>query len=128
MPLDWDSIAIVVAEICHEANRAYCKSLGDNSQPTWDDAPTWQRDSAIRGIKNHVVALENGHTQPGPEESHESWMRLKKEEGWKFGPVKDVEKKEHPCMRPWEQLPFEQRNKDILFTSIASAMITRACW
>jgi hypothetical protein len=35
-----------VARVCHEANRAYCQTLGDNSQPAWDDAPEWQKDSA----------------------------------------------------------------------------------
>lgn len=32
-----------VAHVAHEVNRAYCQSLGDNSQPTWEDAPHWQR-------------------------------------------------------------------------------------
>src|SRR5437879_1359495 len=39
-----------VAKICHEANRAYCETIGDNSQPTWEKAPQWQKDSAINGV------------------------------------------------------------------------------
>lgn len=32
-----------IARVCHEVNRAYCQALGDNSQPTWEEAPQWQR-------------------------------------------------------------------------------------
>lgn len=28
-----------VAQVCHEVNKAYCESIGDNSQPEWDTAP-----------------------------------------------------------------------------------------
>ena len=27
-----------IARVCHEVNRAYCQAIGDNSQPTWEDA------------------------------------------------------------------------------------------
>jgi hypothetical protein len=27
--------AIQIAQIVHEANRAYCQTLGDDSQPLW---------------------------------------------------------------------------------------------
>jgi hypothetical protein len=28
-----------IAKVCHETNRAYCETLGDNSQPPWEEAP-----------------------------------------------------------------------------------------
>ncbi len=40
-----------IARVAHEVNRAYCQALGDNSQPAWEDAPQWQRDSAMLGVK-----------------------------------------------------------------------------
>ena len=45
---------VFIAEVCHEANRAYCRTLGDFSQPAWVDAPEWQRNSAINGVNFHV--------------------------------------------------------------------------
>lgn len=101
-----------IAKLCHEVNRAYCNSLGDTSQPAWEDAPEWQISSAINGVKFH---LENETT---PEQSHESWMKEKEENGWIYGEVKDPDKKEHPCMVPYNQLPLEQRTKDYLFKAI----------
>lgn len=96
------------ARVAHEVNRAYCQAIGDDSQVPWDEAPDWQRNSAMKG----VVAANNGAT---PEQLHESWCAQKLREGWKHGPVKDPEAKTHPCLVPYEQLPAAQRIKDHLF-------------
>ena len=106
-----------IAHVCHEANRAYCRTIQDNSQKFWDDAEDWQRDSAIKGVIFH---LEN--PEAGPSASHDSWLKEKQADGWKFGEVKDVEKKEHPCYRPYDELPPEQQAKDFLFTGIVNAL------
>jgi len=108
---------IQIAELAHETNRAYCQLLGDNSQLPWKGAPDWQKESAISGVKFHLA-----NSTASPSLSHEEWLRVKKAEGWKYGPVKDAEKKEHPCFVPYEELPLEQRIKDTLFTSIVSAV------
>jgi hypothetical protein len=54
--------------------------------------------------------------------SHENWMKEKEADGWKYGTIKDPEKKEHPCIVPFEQLPKEQQFKDHLFRGIVHAM------
>ena len=105
-----------IARACHEVNRAYCQALGDTSQPAWEDAPEWQRASARLGVELH---MSGDH---GPEASHESWMKQKLEEGWKYGPVKDPERKEHHCIVPFDQLPREQQAKDFLFRAVVHAM------
>lgn len=107
---------VQIAELAHETNRVYCRLLGDNSQPSWNDAPDWQRESAISGVNFHLK-----NPDASPSRSHEEWLRTKKTEGWKYGPVKDPEKKEHPCCVPYDELPLEQRIKDTLFSSIVSA-------
>ncbi len=40
-----------IAQVCHEANRAYCEAIGDFTQKAWGKAEQWQRDSAIRGVE-----------------------------------------------------------------------------
>lgn len=100
------------AQACHEVNRAYCLALGDYSQLPWEAAPSWQRSSALDGVKGAL----RGNT---PEQSHESWLAEKVKEGWVYGEVKDVEKKTHPCMVPYDKLPPEQQAKDHLFITTA---------
>ncbi len=106
-----------IAQVCHEANRAYCESIGDNTQLTWGNAPLWQKDSAVDGVKYHI---DNPDSQP--QDSHENWLKLKYSEGWKYGEVKSEGKKEHPCCAPYDELPIEQRVKDSIFLSIVRAM------
>lgn len=105
-----------VAKICHEANRAYCQTLGDLTQPSWENAPSWQKESAIEGVKFH---LKKPRTV---DDSHNNWMAHKIAAGWKYGPVKDADKKEHPCMVPFDELPYAQQFKDGLFLAIVMAM------
>jgi RyR domain-containing protein len=109
-----------IAEVCHETNAAYCRTIGDHSQPTWDDAPQWQKDSALKGVEFHLGHLTNGTEAPASA-SHDSWLKQKAEEGWSYGSVKDPEKKLHPCFVPYEQLPLEQRIKDYLFGAVVKA-------
>lgn len=105
-----------VARACHEVNRAYCQALGDSSQPAWEDAPDWQKDSAMLGVELH---MSGDH---GPEASHASWMAQKVADGWVYGETKDPEKKTHPCLVPFEQLPKEQQAKDYLFRAVVLAL------
>lgn len=106
-----------IARVCHEANRAYCLTIGDDSQPSWDEAPDWQRTSAVNGV---LFIRENPAAEPSA--SHESWLREKEATGWKYGPVKDAVKKEHPCYVPYDELPETQRRKDALFVNIVWAL------
>lgn len=106
-----------IARVCHEVNRAYCQALGDHSQPAWEEAPAWQRASAIQGVE----AIQ-ANPEMTPEMSHQSWMRQKQIDGWQYGPVKDAEKKTHPCYLPYHELPQEQRVKDYLFGAVVRTL------
>lgn len=106
-----------IARVAHEVNRAYCQALGDFSLPTWEEAPEWQQDSILKGVDLH---MDNPGT--GPEGSHESWLKQKQAEGWVYGPVKNPETKEHPCMVPFAELPREQQAKDFIFRAVVHAL------
>jgi len=107
--------AIICAHAAHEANRVYCTALGDHSHLLWEQAPEWQRESAIKGVEGALA----GNT---PEQSHESWLAVKRAEGWKYGLKKDVGMKTHPCFRPYSELPLEQRAKDELYLTVVRAV------
>jgi len=98
------------AELCHEANRGYCESLGDTSQAPWAETPDWQKNSAIAGVQ---AIWDNPDITP--EESHMGWLAQKTAEGWQHGEVKDAGAKTHPCIMPYMELPEDQRAKDTIF-------------
>lgn len=116
-PMLLPGFAEVAARIAHEVNRAYCQSIGDDSQPRWEDAPAWQRESAIAGVEFHLE-----HPEATPGQSHQEWMEHKIIDGWTYGEVKDPAAKTHPCMRPYAELPQAQRSKDYLFRAVIHAL------
>jgi RyR domain len=107
-----------VAQVCHDANRAYCKTLEDYSQLPWEEAPIWQRNSAESGVKFKIDNPEST-----PENSHENWLKDKEKDGWTFGETKDPAKKTHPCFVAYGDLPAEQRVKDAIFQGIVTAFL-----
>lgn len=105
---------LTLAAIAHDANRHYCATLGDFSQPSWTDAPDWQKDSAVKGVAGALA----GHT---PEQQHQSWMDVKTADGWVYGEIKDAAAKTHPSLVPYDQLPAEEQRKDHLYAAVVKA-------
>lgn len=104
------------ARAAHETNRAYCMALGDTSQFSWELAPESQRESVRIGARGVLVSHNT------PRQSHDLWLKTKQETGWVLGPVKNHEKKEHPCLLPYDALPMKQRLKDDIFVAVVLAV------
>ena len=112
MPLSVEQIAT----LCHETNRHYCELIGDNSQMQWHATPSWQKESAISGVEFHQL-----HPDAQPCDSHDNWLKHKEAEGWVYGPAKNPDIKQHPCMVAYDELPEAQRVKDALFIAVVHA-------
>jgi hypothetical protein len=108
-----------IARVCHEANRALQLIQADPApSPSWDDAPQWQRDSAIDGVR---FALDG----KSPREQHIAWCADKYRDGWVYGEVKDADAKTHHCLVDYDELPEGQRDKDRVFVAIVDALSGR---
>lgn len=105
-----------IAKTCHEVNKAYCESIGDFTQVSWDDAPKWQKKSAFDGV---TYLFDNPNATC--EDLHNNWMRDKKADGWVYGIVKNAEAKTHPNLKPYNFLSAEDRMKDTLFISVVKS-------
>lgn len=111
------SMSHSIARVAHEVNAAYCAALGDKTQTNWEEAPQWQKDSAIAGVELHLA-----DPNLGVDASHQAWLEHKRAEGWTYGPLKDPVKKEHPCFVPYADLPAEQKAKDFIFRGVVHAI------
>lgn len=110
---------LLIAQVAHEVNKTYCETVCDDySQPDWNDAPDWQVESAVNGV---IFTKDN--MDATPEQSHENWLAQKADEGWVYGEVKDAEKKTHPCMLPYDELPAEQQVKDALYQTVVKTLL-----
>lgn len=104
------------ARAAHEVNRSYCEVGGDTSQKSWAEAPNWQCQSALEGVR----AIVDGKT---PEQIHEAWVLSKISDGWHYGEVEDAEAKTHPHIAPYDSLPEFQRCKDELCRNTVCAVL-----
>lgn len=109
-----------VAAVVHAANTALQEIQGDESPSGYrlsGESPETQA-SAINGVRT----ARNGAT---PEQMHEAWREHKASQGWSYGPEKDPDKRTHPCMVPYGELPEDQKDKDRLFLAITTALTMR---
>lgn len=51
---------------------------------------------------------------------HDVWSQNRMDEGWTYGPVRNDEKKETPCLVPYEELPEIEKayNRDTAFNTL----------
>lgn len=106
----------IIAKVCHEVNKAFCEANGDTSQKSWEEAEQWQKESAIKGVD---FALTGTAT---PSDQHDAWVKDKIDAGWVYGEAKDAEKKTHPCIVPYDELPEFQKTKDHLFLAVVRSL------
>lgn len=93
-----------IARVAHHAWVSYQMGAGQsyNVEPTPSQIES-QRD----GVR---FFLQNPNATP--KENHDNWMKCRLDAGWKWGPLKDAKKLEHPDLVPYEQLPEVERMKD----------------
>jgi RyR domain len=44
--------------------------------------------------------------------AHDNWARQRVADGWRFGPERNDQKKEHPCLIPYDELPEAEKEYD----------------
>lgn len=106
------------AKACHEANKAFCESIGDNTQVSWEEASDAIKQSAFSGV---IYALENPEVTP--EQMHLNWKRDKIKAGWIYGKEKSEATRMHPCIVDYKDLPEEQRIKDDIFIAVVQVSL-----
>jgi len=105
-----------IARVIHTQNAELQRIQGDPvpSLP-WDS----ESDELRQGVIRNVAKARAGMT---PRMLHEEWVRDKQEHGWTLGPEKDSERRTHPCLVPYWDLPDYQRDKNRLFVSTVRAL------
>ena len=109
----FDASDFVVEACARVATDVYAAGLG-GAWPSWDAATHPVRETARASVR----AVFDGTT---PEQWHARWKAEKEAEGWTWGPERDDERKQHPNLRPYRELPEAQRELDRVFAAAARA-------
>jgi hypothetical protein len=75
------------------------------------------KDTYRRSVK--AMAICPGETC---EEGHARFLQRKSAEGWRYGKVRDEEKREDPSIVEYEHLPYPKRNNMEIVVTIIRAM------
>lgn len=106
-----------IAQVVHEAMRAFKISLGQDAPEDWQHCPQWMRDSSVAAVQYRKDNPDAPHSA-----QHDQWMDDKLAHGWTFGEVRDDDAKKHPLLIPYEQLPVIERRKDALVSAVIRAL------
>lgn len=106
-----------IAEVMHEAMRAWQKANGQAPSPPWSRAPKWMKESSAASVSWRIA-----NPSAPSSAQHDQWLEQKKADGWKFGKTKDAKKKTHPMMIPYAQLPEFEKRKDALVNAVVDAL------
>jgi len=106
-----------LAKLAFEQNRAYCRSIGDDSIKDWSYADDRQRKGMIYGV---VYVLRTANVNAAS--LHTGLYRQLIAVGYSNGDKIDHAKKEHPGCLPFEQLPKDFQTKTVLFFNLVEQM------
>ena len=113
--LSFEAICGIIAKVIHSANRAYVDAIGGRAvNLTWEEIREEERQGLTKAISNMIIDPQT------PSVSHEQWCLAREKDGWSKDLKYDYNRKTHPNMVPYDQLPFEEQFKDHLFMGIAS--------
>jgi len=107
----------MAARAAHEVNRSWNNMIGSHLDPSWELLPEEAKQTARNAVIGIVVNDFNA------EATHAGWLSEKKSQGWTLGDVKDVEKKTHPCLLSWANLPLEFQVKDELWVDTVRSFV-----
>ena len=102
----------------HEANK-------EIQQQTGEIIPQLSEHLTKSILDGVYFVLDNPNCTP--EQQHNNWVHFKRADGWRYGNTKDFERKEHPCLVPYSELPEIQQRKDAVFRQTLDNFINEVC-
>lgn len=100
-----------IARVAHEACRTWAKLNDQPVPPSWDALDASCQAAIIMGVRFSWDGV-------AVSELHNRWVKYMYAQGWKFGPIRDMEKRVSPNLISFEQLPFREQIKDHIFKGV----------
>lgn len=102
-----------IAKTCHQANKAFCESMGDNSFTDWEDSEDWVKALTIFQVRNIIANPLEPHYG-----SHDAYVDKVPEITWENAP-EGFNKK----LSRYEEWSIEDKTKSKMFKAIVEAIL-----
>lgn len=110
---------VEIAQMYHAFNLGHQAVAGDDMPaPPWHSLPRSSREVAIRAVGR----IRHGAVTT-PAEHHEHWYDTMRARGYTWGAEKDHERKTHPALLHWGELPELYRTKARMFVVIVQGLL-----
>jgi hypothetical protein len=113
-----DASIMKIAQVMHEAVRAWQKANGQTAAPPWSRAPSWMKEASREAV---VWRMENPKAPSSVQ--HEQWLAEKRTAGWRYGKTKSGTRKTHPLLVPYADLPEVERRKDAMVGALIDSLL-----
>ena len=96
-----------------EENRAAARRIADVLALVRLNIATVEQAKLMKqpGTRDIELAIE-AQVERLAQAEHDAWMANRAKNGWSYGTVRDNERKLHPSMIPYSQLPEAEKEKD----------------
>jgi len=107
-----------IAQISYETARAWSRVTGGERLPSWGSLSDREKRRAISDAER---------LRPPPEATLAEWHAARvaemKADKWVYGEKKDTDRKVHPCLVPFEDLPRSEIVKIGLFIKLTRSLL-----
>lgn len=116
---------LTVEQVAVGCNSACCNFLNSsdhtrNAMLPWELMSEEERNGLISRVNIKLTRPEMS-----AELLHNEWMDMMISEGWRYGPLKDVNKKSDPMLLSYNDLIIEYRMLDVIISRIVSTLSDR---
>lgn len=107
-----------VAKTAHAVHLAYCKTMGLETQPVWEELTEEHKDTIISSVKQ----ILDGDIKT-VEESHDNFVKFKKSSGWVYGKEYSRKLKTSPRICEFVEMGMNDTVKEVLFFECVKSFV-----
>lgn len=110
--MSYDELVEAAATAAYEVVRVCERALSGKSMLGWEALSARKKSNFRSWVRLALYGVS-------AEEAHGQWLGRKVEQGWTFGLVKDRQKKTHPLLVTFDELPKKHKCRKKLFMVVA---------
>lgn len=115
------SIIEIMAATIHNCIWTWSRLNGEHSMLNWQ--MTGDRMHIINEVKDYLEKKANKKKYTA-KQWHTEWYESSLKDGWDYAPIANANKKLHPYMVPYDELPAYAKMKSIIFVTLCDKLST----